>query len=118
MTDQPLDVRGGNRALGAGDADAALKLVSIKLLTSAILLDHQRRREDRALIGAEALVALNALAAPADASMAVVRGIENLRIVVVTVRATHADSLSEQTLEPYVGVPLADTRTYGHVCPF
>ena len=38
LADQALDIGGGDRALGAGDADAAGQLFAVKLLARAVLL--------------------------------------------------------------------------------
>ena len=66
LADQAVDGGGGNRALGAGDADAAEEFFAVKLLAGAVFFDDQRGRQQRALDGGEALLALDALAAAAN----------------------------------------------------
>src|SRR3990170_4450083 len=68
LADQPLDIGGGDGALGAGNADAANQLFAVELLPRPILLDDQRRGKDGSLVGAEALLAREAFPAAPHAA--------------------------------------------------
>ena len=66
LIDDAVDVGHGDRALGAGDAEALQQLVAVERLAPAVALDDQQRLRDL-LVGREALTALLAFPAPPDA---------------------------------------------------
>jgi hypothetical protein len=89
LPDQPLDIGGRHGPFGTRNADAACQFFSVELFAGAILLDDQWGCQDRALVRAEALSALETFATAANAAMAVVRGIQDFRIVMLAVWAPH-----------------------------
>src|SRR5512142_955737 len=104
MSHQPFDIGRRDGSFRACYPDASLQLFVVKVLAPPVLLDDQGHRQDRPLIRAKALLALEALPPPANASVAVVRGVEHLRVMIMAIRAAHRKSFPEQMLEPYVGV--------------
>jgi hypothetical protein len=89
LPDHSLDICCRDRSFGARNADAAGKLFTVELFAGAILLDDQWCCQDGALVGAEALPAFETFAAPADSTVTIVRGIQNLRIMMLAVWAPH-----------------------------
>ena len=91
LADEAVDVGGRDRALGAGDADAAHELFSIELFARAIRFDYKGNGKNGAFVRTEALVAVVAFTAAADTAVAVVGGIEDFRFFILAVRATHEE---------------------------
>jgi hypothetical protein len=77
MPDHALNIGCRDGTLGAGNTNPASQLLTIKLLTRAILLDDERCGQYRPFVTAEALTALQALAAAANPSMTVMGSIEH-----------------------------------------
>src|SRR5687767_11982955 len=90
LPDQTLDIRSRNRPLGTGNAYTPRQLLPVEFFPRSILLENERRCQDRSFISAEALPAFETFAAPADSTMAVVRGIEHFRVVMLTVWTPHS----------------------------
>ena len=65
------------------------QLLPVELFPGAVLLHQERSGQHSALVGAEALAALQAFAAPADSAAGVVVGVDDFGICFSTVRTTH-----------------------------
>src|SRR4051812_9523311 len=87
IVQQGVDVAGAYRQLGAGAGYAGPDFLSRVLLASTVLLDHDQGGL-YALIGGEALTALQAFTAASDTVIRLAR-VGDLRIVVAAVGAFH-----------------------------
>jgi hypothetical protein len=73
---QSFNIGSRNRALGAGDTDAASQFLAVKFFAGAIPLDQQGSGQDGALNGRKTLLAIKTLSAPTDTTVGVVSGIQ------------------------------------------
>jgi hypothetical protein len=89
FSNQAIDLGGWNRSFAARDADAPGEFLAIELLASSILFDDQGRGEERALVGAEALLASQTLTPSSNSPLRVVGGINDPGIFGPAVRAPH-----------------------------
>ena len=94
-----IDRIGRHRSLAQRQHETAPELRRLEFAAAAILLDDDGHRQFDTLIGGEALVAMIAAAAAADAVPLVGRpGIHHLCIFVLAVRTTHGNSLLSGSL--------------------
>lgn len=94
LADKAFNIRRGNGAFGAGNANAVHQLIPVELFAGAILFNDERDGEYGAFYGAEALAAFFVLAFPAAAytAVAVAGGIQHFGLTVVTIRTSHCSS--------------------------
>src|SRR5450756_2149755 len=110
LAHQAFDVGGRDGALGTGDADAAHQFFAVKFLAGAIRFNDEWCGENGTLDGAEALVAVFAFPAAANATATFMRGIQNFRFFVLTIWTAHRN-LQESGWQSFL-VPTS--RGFGH----
>jgi len=89
--DRLVDQRRRHRPLVQGAHEAGAQLVLGEFLADAVLLDHLRHAQLGGLVGGEALVALGAAAAPANAVPFLAHaGVDDLRIKRTAEGALHS----------------------------
>lgn len=94
LADKVINLSGGNRPLGAGEADALEEFVTVEFLAGAGLLDDEGGSEDGALVSGETLPAFFTFAPAPNTAAVVVGGIEHPGTLILAVRTTQLTLLS------------------------
>jgi hypothetical protein len=81
-----VDGGGGNGTFGAGNADALQQLFTAEFLTGTIALDDERYGQNGPFVSRKALSTRFTFAAATNSATRIVSGINDTRLIVLTVR--------------------------------